>query len=213
MKMERLTKLIEQYSRWKKLKIYVDRIDYNLNTDFEAAIGNSKCLIECICKTILDEQNKLDKNHSVNKLIKETFKSLNLNGEETLQFANGMTTAFQNLAELRNKRDTSSHGQSLLTIDENDQFEQLTVYFLINSVQSIACFLIEFYELEYPRTHKPSQIKYEDNQDFNDYLDDLHGNVTIAELPYSTSEALFSVDYTAYHTKYQEYLEDLNETD
>ena len=142
--MDRLKQLSKQYGQWKDLAIYIERIEYNLDSDFGAAIGNSKSLIECICKTILHEQE--------------------------------------------------------------------TSYFLINCVENIACFLIDFYEIEYPRTKQTPDRKYIDYQDFNEYLDNLYGNIHMIGLSYSTSEILFLIDQVAYLDKYQEYLGEINET-
>ena len=203
--MEKLKSLTETYSRWKDLRKYVDRIDTYLTSDFEVAIGSAKSLIESICKTILDEQKvEISDEAKIKKLVNETLKSLNIKRDEVCHFTSGIITASQNLATLRNKLDTSSHGQSLLTI-ENNPMEELTIYFLINSVEVIACFLIEFYEIEYPLNKKSKEHCYEDYDEFNKWLDNEYGMITVTEYPISTSLALFT-DPIAYKEKYQEYL-------
>ncbi|MFM6004804.1 MAG: abortive infection family protein, partial [Sphaerospermopsis kisseleviana] len=133
--MEKLKELIQQYHRWQGLKDYVEKIEYFKTFDFPSAIGNAKALIESICKTILDEQKTYEykTNDSVNKLVTETIKTLNINlTNGVATFGSGLITASQNLGELRNRIDTSSHGQSLLTSKDN-QIEELTAYFLISS--------------------------------------------------------------------------------
>ena len=210
--MDRLKQLSKQYGQWKDLAIYIERIEYNLDSDFGAAIGNSKSLIECICKTILHEQENSEprNDESINKLVKRTLEKLNIKNDSISQFANSIITASQKLGELRNRIDTSSHGQSLLI--KNDKLEEITSYFLINCVENIACFLIDFYEIEYPRTKQTPDRKYIDYQDFNEYLDNLYVNIHMIGLSYSTSEILFLIDQVAYLDKYQEYLGEINET-
>lgn len=204
--MEKLKQLIEKYGKWQGLKIYVDKIDYFLDADFGAAVGCGKSLIECICKTILDEQNhQYDKNPTVNHLVKKTCIALKIENNLVSQFANSMVTASQRLGEIRNAIDTSSHGHSLSS-EKSKKIEGITVYFLINSVEAIACFLLEFYEIEHPLRNQPQDISYESFQDFNDYLDNLHGDINVAGLSYPASEVLFLIDAIAYQNKYQEYL-------
>ena len=171
--MKRLKELINKHSRWQGLTRYISRIEIYSSSDFEVAIGNAKSLIECICKTILDEQEKDYTNGAtINKLLRETLRALNIQKDgEVSKFAQGVISASQHLGELRNKIDTSSHGQSLLTV-ENNPIEELTLYFLINSIETIACFLIEFYEIEHPRKQQLQEKVYADFQDLNDYLDD-----------------------------------------
>jgi hypothetical protein len=203
--MEKLKQLIEKYGKWQGLKIYVDKIDYFLDAaDFGAAVGTAKSLIECICKTILDEQNhKYDKKSNVNQLVKKTCIALQIENDSVVEFANSMVTASQKVGEIRNVIDTSSHGHSLSS-EKSKKIEGITVNFLINSVETIACFLLEFYEIEYPLRNQPEDISYESFQDFNDYLDNLYGDINIAGLSYPASEILFLIDKIAYQNKYQE---------
>ncbi|MEM7375760.1 MAG: hypothetical protein AAF587_44615, partial [Bacteroidota bacterium] len=84
----------------------------------------------------------------------------------------------------------------LQSFDE-DKTEEIAAYFLINSIESISFFLIEFYEVEYPLKLESIPIQYEDYEDFNDWLDDEHGTVIAAGIPVLTSGALFS-DAIAY---------------
>lgn len=204
--MEKLKQLSDQYDKWDGLKAYVGKIEYFLLApDFGAAVGTAKSLIECICKTILDEQNHAyDTSSSVNSLVTKTCIALKIENESVSPFARAMANACQRVGEIRNVTDTSSHGHSLSS-EKSKSIEGVTVYFLINSVESIACFLVEFYEIEYPLIKNQSEeITYESFPDFNDYLDNLYGDINVAGLSYSASESLYSIDKIAYRNKYQE---------
>lgn len=208
-KLTRLRELSEKYSRWHSLEPFINRIELVCASDLDSAISNAHSLIETVLKTILCERveeykvepSKL-KSIKMNPLATQTLKSINLvRCEENSRFISGMVTSIQNLGEIRN---SLSHGKAL-HVHESEKTEELAAYFLINSVETIACFLIEFYEIEFPLKGKGKVDKYEDYEDFNNWLDDEHGTVIVAGIPISTSVALFG-DLIAYRDKYQEYI-------
>lgn len=206
----RLRELVEKYRRWHSLESFVNRIELVYSSDLDSAISNAHSLIETILKTILFERVEEYKDESklqsirINKLVSETLKNINLvRCEENSKFISGMITSIQHLGEIRNDL---SHGKNLYSL-ESEKTEELAAFFLMNSVETIACFLIEFYEVEYPLKNKGKEIKYEDEdyRYFNDWLDDENGTVMVAGVPIMTSIALFG-DPIAYKDKYQEYL-------
>jgi len=211
--MDRLKELIQEQSRWKDLEIYPTRIEAFLDNDFISAIENGKALIETICKTILDEQKEIyNKNETINKLVSKTLITLGIFAKGQIsKFGSGIVTALQNLGELRNKIGDTSHGKSLYEIRKN-KIEALSAGFLINSVELIACFLIEYYEFEFPTQKEKKERKYDDFQTFNEYLDEAYGNIQVADYSYLTSEVLFVVDETAYEFEFQKYLSQPNDT-
>ena len=209
-KLTRLRELVEKYRRWNSLEIFINRIELVYASDLDSAISNAHSLIETILKTILFERVEEYKDESklkairINKLVSETLKNINLvRCEENSKFISGMITSIQHLGEIRNGL---SHGKNLHSL-EDEKTERLAAFFLMNSVETISCFLIEFYEVEYPLKTKGKEMKYEDEdyKYFNDWLDDEHGAVMIAGVPIMTSIALFG-DLIAYQDKYQEYL-------
>ncbi|MEM7028194.1 MAG: abortive infection family protein [Chloroflexota bacterium] len=212
--MDRLKEVIQEHSRWEDLEIYPQRIETFLDSDFMVAIENGKALLETICKTILDEQKQTyTNNDNVNKLTRNTLLALGLVGDKQIAgFGNGLISALQNLGELRNRIGDASHGRSLVD-KRNNKLELLSAYFLVNAVEIIACFLIEYYELEFPRKTEQEEATYDDFRPFNDYFDDLHGTVPVADYDFLASEILFTLDSTAYDSEYQQYLEQSDETD
>jgi Abortive infection C-terminus len=209
-KVNKLKELINNYSRWSNLSSYINRIELQIESDIGAAIGSTKALLESICKTILDNENvTYDSYDNINKLVKKTIQSLNIeNPDKISAFGNALVTSIHSLGELRNLVDDSSHGKSLL--DKNRKIDLISASFLISSSETIAYFLIEFYELEHPRINKAEKFIFEEMEDFNNYLDDEHGSVKVAKIPYLTSEILFAIDPTAYNDEYQKYLGAVN---
>jgi hypothetical protein len=213
--LSRLRELSKNYQRWNKLEKWIDRIELVYDSDLESAVSNSNSLLETIFKTILAERvtqyrenEKLLKDIKLSPLVTQTLKNINLvNSDENSRFITAIATAIQNLGEIRN---SFSHGKNLASYKELSP-ENLTASFLISSVENISCFLIEFYEIEHPRKKGEDEFNFQEMKEFNDYLDDQHGNVEIANITYSTSEALFAVDKTAYKGAYREYLEVINE--
>lgn len=203
--MQKLKELAGKYSKWSGLDTQINRIEYQLESDLAAAIGTAKSLLESVCKTILDlEEEKYTNYDNINKLSKNTIKALGVENPDLVsQFGNAIVTAISNLSEIRNKIDDSSHGKSLVIQQQN--INEITASFLIHSTESIACFLISFYENKNSYNYI-DKIKYENLENFNNYLDDEHGDVHIAKVPYLTSEALFAIDRTAYNDEYQKYL-------
>jgi len=49
------------------------------------------------------------------------------------------------------------------------------------------------------RVHKEEPLQYEDNKDFNDYVDNEYGQIQIFDLSYQPSEVLFLIDRQAYY--------------
>lgn len=209
--MDKLKGIINNYSRWRDLSSHLTRIEYQIGNDIPAAIGSTKSLLEAICKTILDyEKIAYQEKDKINTVVTKTIKSLKIENANPIDsLANHLINSINALGILRNKIDESSHGKSLLA--NKPQIDSITATFLMNSAETIACFLIEFYEIEHPRKKGEDEFDFQKMQEFNDYLDDQHGSVEIANIPYATSEALFAVDITAYKDEYRKYREVVNE--
>jgi Abortive infection C-terminus len=208
--MDKLKEIAKKYSKWSGLEAHINRIEYQIESDLVAAIGSAKSLLESVCKTILDSENESYVNgDNINKISRKTVTALGVyNPGSVSQFGTAIISAMSGLAEIRNKIDDSSHGKSLMS--QQQGIDIITASFLIHSTESLACFLINFYEAKNLTNHEE---KNEDEylEKFNNYLNDEYGSVDIAKIPYSTSEALFAVDRTAYNDEYQKYLGVLNE--
>lgn len=216
--MEKLKNTINNYSHWAGLEKSCTEIETFLGTSFPIAVESCKALVETICKTILTEQKvSYSGSVKVQQLMSETVKLLGFPNysEQLKHFGRSLVTITQNLAEIRNDIALVSHGT---VVDElhHEKIDQISASLLVNTIETLACFLIEYYELEFPKRMGKAETKVpelKDFEEFNLYFDDLYGAVKIAEYQYQPSEVLFFVDPTAYQSEYQKYLENENDTD
>ena len=209
--MEKLNQVIEQYGRWSDLKIYIQRIDACIQSDFSMALENAKSLLETICKEICKlknisiEENPREK-PTTNKILKHAFTSLGYANQELVnRISTALASIGQQMGNLRNEIGATAHGKTLDELTErNNRVDEMTREFLIDSTEIIATFLIRAFENENPRrdieTYK-DKISFEDNAEFNDLLDETYGNFDMGDYSYSASEILFHVDYNAYLTE------------
>ena len=200
--MQALKDICHQYSKWKPLEEYIARIDaYPTNGPLIA--DNCKCIVESICKTILEDLGvpKSEHKRHLHDLTKQTVEKLGC-----IKKSPDLISAFTNTAlkigEFRNEYTETGHGQSVYVVDENrKKITAVTISFLIAIIEQTALYLIAIYQDEYPQ-HIQQRIRYEDNPDFNTEFDELNEIIEIGQYgPYSPSEVLFYIDENAYKTE------------
>lgn len=212
--MQRLNRVIEQYGRWAELKIYTDRINGSIQTDFSHSLENSKALIEAICKQICKEKKvDIGATPSINKLVKKAFDAIGYQTSNPFnQISGSLATIGQQIGVLRNETGITSHGKSLDELRErNNIFDEIKKEFLIDSTVIIALFLIRTFENENPRTTKGTSeqnILLSDNQDFNEFWDENFGEFFMDDYSYTASEILFYTDNEVYLTELKAFDED-----
>ena len=143
--MDKLKDKISQYGKWAAISTYIDRIETHLNSDFSISLENAKALLETIAKEICKLKGKeLAENSSINAVLKNAFYAFGYTKDNmVLQISSALATIGQQIGDLRNEIGTSAHGKTLDELrNRNSAINELTQYFLINSVELIACFLI-----------------------------------------------------------------------
>jgi hypothetical protein len=117
------------------------------------------------------------------------------------------------MGALRNQIGPTSHGKTMKELEvRNVTLNRVATDFLIQSTALVACTLIELFEVEFPRrSQKAESSNYEDNEQFNQFLDDLYGDFSFAEYSYSASEILFGVDPEAYKTELKAFMRDVDD--
>lgn len=209
--MEKLNKIIEQFGRWETLSIFISRIETHIESDFSFSIGNAKALLETIGKEICKQkQIELNENSSLNGILKTAFSKIGYSTSSHLtQISSALATIGQNINELRNDLDVTSHGKTLEEINNRNKiFDQLSREFLIDSVEIISCFLICSFENENPRIKTEGDgeiLNYNEQEIFNEYWDDNYGEFEMGEYSYLASEILFYVDNQAYQSELNTY--------
>ncbi len=214
--MERLAAILEKYGRWKPLQDYIDRIKGYRQTNFPLCIDNAKALLESIAKEICKQRNQsLEEKDSIGKLLKLSFRSLGFSSDNTiLQIGGSIANIGQQMGNFRNKIGQVSHGRTMEELELTKQKgDSITEDFLLYSTEIVACFLIETFETENLREKKKEEIKYEDNQEFNRYLDEVYGEFSVGkDYAYTASEIFYCLDYEAYKSLLQDYELLMNET-
>ena len=209
--MEKLKKIIEQYGQWSELKIYTERIETHIRTDFSQALENAKALLESISKEICTSKGvEITPNTSINNLIKKTFRAIGYtNSDYVTQISSALATIGQQLGNLRNEIGITAHGKTLDGLKARDnKVDELTKEFLIDTTEIVASFLIRNFENENPRFKGiEKRIEYDDCEDFNEFWDESFGEFTMGEYSYTASEILFNVDYQAYLAEHKLFME------
>lgn len=215
--MEKLRATIEQYSRWKGLELYIDRMEGHLDSDFSTSIENAKALLETIGKEICKAKDaELPAAPSINAVLKKAFSALGYSNEDLVNKVSGsLANIGQELGNLRNEISPTSHGKSLDELQvRNNKVDALTREFLIDSTLVVAVFLIRAFEerkdaavLVDAETTKDELLNYDELEDFNAFLDDAYGDIKMGNVTFTASEILFNMDYKAYETEFVEFME------
>lgn len=210
--MEKLKGLIEQHSRWTPLIDYIRRIETFVHSDFGLALENSKSLLESISKEICDAKNiELGKTESTSSALKKACKAIGYSGDDLItQLSTSIANIGHQMGNLRNEIGSTSHGRTMEELTKrNDGIDELSKEFLIDTTELVSSLLIKIFENENSRQIKAKQrIRYEENEDFNEFWDELHGDFQMGEdYSYVASEIFFNVDYDAYVTEHSNYIQ------
>lgn len=170
--------LREQLIRHPDFAYYIplmEKVEKNLHQHPDISIETSKSLLEGISKTIVERLDAGQKRKDIEKkdlspLVKEALNHLKFNDD---QFEVDFTTRCASLAyalgELRNARGDISHGKAvpkeLCSSSDLSRFAMLMT-------ESLLLYMLKSYFKIDPGVEP--EIDYEDNADFNDYLDELN---------------------------------------
>jgi len=211
--MDKLRTTIEQYTRWKALDIYIDRMEAHLETDFSHSVENAKALLETIGKEICNAKGvDIAITSSINGVLKKAFTVLGYSGDELVASVSGsLANIGQQVGNLRNDISPTSHGKSLDELRErNNKVDILTREFLIDSTLVVAVFLIRTFEerkdidvKEMIPSEEGERVSYDDAEDFNESWDQSFGEFQMGEYSFVASEILYGLDYQAYATEYK----------
>lgn len=215
--MEKLRATIEQYSRWKALELYIDRMEGHLESDFSISVENAKALLESIGKEICTVKAvELGTSPSINKVLNRAFVALGYSNNDLVNRVSGsLANIGQELGNLRNEISPTSHGKSLDELQErNNKVDLLTRDFLIDSTLIVAVFLIRAFEegkisevVATEGTAENAAINYDEAEDFNNFWDESFGEFEMGDYSFTASEILFGLDYPAYETEYKAFRE------
>lgn len=215
--MDKLKDKISQYGRWAPINEYIIRIETHLDSDFSMSLENAKALLESIGKEICKSKGIiLAPDSTVNGVLKNAFAAMGYPKNDMItQISTSLANIGQHVGGLRNVIGISSHGKTLEELkNRNDAINELTKFFLINTIELVACFLISLYEGEHIEISSSKEIVYDECDDFNEYWDELYGEFAMGGYSYTASEILYNNDPNAYESEYNSYIEsEMNNND
>ena len=186
---------------------------------YDIVFDCSKSLIECCCRTILNDLKvEFDKDEDFQKILRKTVQNLSLlpdshKNEEKLRDSiskaiAGFNTIAQAIGELRNSQGIMAHGGDGAYIGLGQSYALL----MINLSDAVSTFLLGRHK-DFTERVKTKEIKFDDNEDFNEFLDDEFGVVRIYETDYLASEILYQLDPQGYGVYLNEfrYSEEIHE--
>lgn len=168
------------------------------------AFDLAKTVVESACRTILrgrkvefandDDLPRLFKAVTANLPILPVAASSETEARKSLaQTLNGLHTALHGVCELRNVYGFASHGVDSL----RPTMQSVQALLAAQAADAIVGFLYRVHRQE--RDTLPlARLEYEDNDDFNSYVDEVNDEVRIFDLAYRPSEVLFAIDREAY---------------
>jgi len=171
----------------------------------------SKSLIDTTCKTILNDKGvEISNKWDTPQLFKATQDQLNFIPPEHPnpqkfrsgmgRILNGLETAINGFCELRNTDGIIAHGQDGY---RQTFFFAYQVQFVARAADAVVHFLFNAHRRNLFGS-KANRIYYEDNLEFNAYIDDIYDGMVIAEQFFTASKILYNSDKE--HSAYRETL-------
>jgi len=171
-------------------------IERAVEDDPDLAISISRNLIETCLKTILTDRKKCKKDFGMKDLLENTYSELLLVPESHMEdgslhekMQSFIDNMIQGVSDLRHICGMS-HGRDAYSQASNSCHAKLVA----STADTVVCFLFSIHK-EYP--FKRCDLIYEENKDFNDYIDNSN-EVSILAEPYAASKVLFEFDKDAY---------------
>ncbi|MDG6359503.1 abortive infection family protein [Glaesserella parasuis] len=180
---------------------HISEIENNICRNPVLSIELCKSLSEGICKTILTDKGVSIPDNFPN-LVSTTLSHLNVDNhpdaEHIKELSKRLGGVLHYIATIRNDCNYASHGQDI----EHKPVSSDLALFVTHTTNAILGFILHFYIVtgDYQRGER---IRYEDYQEFNDYLDEVYES-NMGKI-ISFSRALFDQDIEAYKEEFLEY--------
>ena len=191
-----------RFSDFEYYYVILEKITENRTSNPDIAIESCKSLLEGLAKSILKHTDKTYADiqrptDELNPLLKKAINALadrNANIEE--QFTKAAGNLIHQLGSLRNERGDISHGKSAPKLIKSSPH---LANLVVQVTDGVAAFLLhELFALDLSDF---DPLKYEDNPDFNEYLEEL--SPVRGEISYS--RALFDQDFVAYEEQLEDF--------
>ena len=187
----------------------VQKLEEAVTAGSNDAFDHAKSLVESVCKTILlDRGDEVNPSSDIKSLLNKVLDLLPIispahplseEGSKKLKsILSGLRQTVQGLAEMRNLAGFSSHGPDGYMIPMDKIHMRLSAM----SADALTCFLLSLHrKLTEPGGR--ARIHYEDYPEFNDYFDEIYGQVILEDMVFRPSSILFNDDpeHVAYREK------------
>ena len=199
--------------RFGLIQTLINDIERAVSQNSNGAFCLCYSLIDTTCKTILDGYGVPDrKKNGLPDRFKLTLQQLSLFPPEyetennkdkgIVRVLEGLQEAVSGLCNLRNGDGIYSHGK----LASHKPYDLLQIQFAADTTDTIASYLLQAY-LDYPPP--VSDIIYDDQKDFNEFVDEIHESIVIFGQEFLPSKILYL--YDSEHTAYREELEQYQE--
>jgi hypothetical protein len=176
------------------------------------AFDLAKTLIESACRTILTERRiPFEPADDLPRLFRMATNSLSFLPptasteaevrKSLAQTLSGLNTAIQGVCELRNQCGFASHG----TGGPRPAMESVQALLVAGTADAIVGFLYRVHR-QGGAPAEDGRVAYEDNQEFNDYIDDMHAEVRVFSEEFAPSRILYELapePYRVYLTDFR----------
>lgn len=201
----------EFYTPRSVVKLLVEMLEPYSGRNPGMAFDLAKTLIESACRTILMERGiAFDPSEDLPRLFRTVtnclpFLPANASGEIEVrrglgQTLNGLHTAVRGICELRNACGFASHGSG----GPRPVMESIQALLAAQTADAIVGFLHRVHRQERMPSHT-TPLDYEQNLDFNDYVDDTYKAVRIFSSEFKASEILYRLEPETYRLALAEY--------
>lgn len=205
---------MEHLGRPTALELSIVTLERAVTENPGLAVDVAKTLVETTCKAICRERCvALGEGADLQKMVHVTAECLGLTpaghkkaGElrrGLTRAASGLAAMVQGLAEVRNIEGSASHGKDIDWASIGRAQAELAAH----AADAVISFLYAAHLGQAARPGVPS-LRYEDNPQFNEAIDEREGPVDIIGYPYKVSEVLFNMDLEAYRTELESFLAD-----
>lgn len=218
--MDSIKALLNEHSdRYPEFDYYLPLIDKavsDLVAHPDICIETCKSLLEGVSKSIIEKlptnaHNRLALDDmKFDRLVKLALQQLKLNDNVVEDdFVNRCSSLANSLGNLRNTRGDISHGKGVPKLEQStDKLSRLCV----TMTESVLHYMLDaFFTIPEPEPEEPERLKYDDNQEFNEFLDDenpIDGMVSYSRALYDQ----YYEDYTIQLSDW-EYNQELEESE
>ena len=192
----------------------VNAIERAVDEEPSLAFDLAKTIVESACRTILTERDaSYDESDDLPALFRTVTRNLPLlpaaasreaEARRSLtQTLNGLHTALQGVCELRNEFGFASHGSD----GRQERLEADQAMLAAQAADAIVGFLSRVHSQD--RALLPEvRLQYDQQPDFNEYVDNANEISRVFSFEYNASEVLFYVDNNAYRTTLRQFSEE-----